>query len=62
MTKYIGGEFAYNNKVFLKLSKRKNFNNLNWITSGRAAFFNFLKYYKKKVLIKFIYQHIYVTV
>lgn len=48
MKKYIGGEFCYDKKFFLNTSNKHNFRELNWISSGRAAFYNILKKYKKK--------------
>ena len=43
MKKYIGGEFSYDKKIFSKTSQKNNFKELNWINSGRAAFYNILK-------------------
>ena len=48
MKEYIGGEFAYLKKNFLKNSNKKNYIKFDWSTSGRAAFFYILNSYKKK--------------
>jgi len=47
MKKYIGGEFSYDKIIFSKTSQKNNFKELNWINSGRAAFYNILKKYKE---------------